>query len=40
MKEFNQNIIGKGLFPATKWHLCMTKGHLDNPEGPGEVESP
>ena len=40
MKELNQNILGKGLFAAVKGHLCLTKGHLDNPEGPMEVESP
>ena len=40
MKELNQNILGKGLFTAIKKHLCLTKGYLDNPEGPVEVESP
>ena len=40
MKELNQNILGKGLFTAIKWHHCLTKEHLGNPEGPVEVESP
>ena len=40
MKELNQNILGKGLFTAIKWHHCLTKEHLDSPEGPVEVESP
>ena len=40
MKELNQNSIGKGLFAALKGHLCLKKEHLDNPEGPVEVESP
>ena len=33
MKELNQNILEKGLFAAIK-------GHLDNPEGLVDVESP
>ena len=32
-------IFGKGFFTAIKEHLCLTKEHLDNPEGPVEVES-
>ena len=40
MKELNQNILGKRLFTVIKRHFCLTKGHLDNPEGPVEVESP
>ena len=31
MKELNQIILGKG-------HLFLTKGHLDNPEGPMKIE--
>ena len=40
IKELNQNILGKGLFAAMKGHLRLTKGHLESPEGPVEVESP
>ena len=40
MKELNQNILRKWLFAAIKGHLHLTKEHLDNPEGPLEVESP
>ena len=40
MKELNQTILGKGPFAAIKGLLCLKKGHLDNPEGPVEVESP
>ena len=40
MKRLNQIFLQKGLFVATKEHLCLIKGHLDNPEGQMEVESP
>ena len=40
MKELDQNILGKGLFAAINRHLCLTKGHLDNPKGSVEIESP
>ena len=40
MKELNRNIFGKGLFAAIKGHLCLRKGHLDNPEGLVELEHP
>ena len=40
MKEFDQIILQKGRFPSIKGNLCLTKGHLDNPEGQVEVESP
>ena len=36
----NQVILGKGLFTSIKGHLCLIKGHLDNPEGQVEVEFP
>ena len=39
MKELNQNILGKELFASVKRHLCLTKGHLDNPEGLVDIES-
>ena len=39
MKELNQNIHGKGLFASVTRHLCLTKGHLDNPEGLVDIES-
>ena len=29
--------LGKGLFTSIKWDLCLTKGHLGNPEGQVEV---
>ena len=35
----NQIALGKGLFTSIKGHLCLTKGHLDYPEGQVEVES-
>ena len=40
IKTSNQIILGKGLFTSIKEHLCLTKGHLVNPEGPMKVESP
>ena len=40
MKELNQNVFGKGLSAAIKGHLCLRKGHLDNPEGLVELEHP
>ena len=40
MKELDQFFIQKGLFVSIKGRLCLTKGHLDNPEGQVEVESP
>ena len=40
MKELNQIALLKGLFDSTKGHPCLTKGHLDNPEGQEEVEFP
>ena len=40
MKRLNQIFLQKGLFVSTKEHLCLITGHLDNPEGQMEVESP
>ena len=40
MKEFFQIVVQKGLFASIKGCLCLTKGHLDNPEGQVEVKSP
>ena len=40
MKEYSQIILGKGLFVSIKEHLCLTKGHLDNPEWQAEIKSP
>ena len=40
MKELNQSVPQKGLFASIKGHLCLTKGHLDNPKEQVEVESP
>ena len=40
MKKLNQVVLQEGLFASIKGHLCLTKGHLDNPEGPLKVESP
>ena len=34
----NQTVFGKGLVVSIKGHLCLTKGHLDYPEGQVEVE--
>ena len=40
MKELNRIILEKGILASIKGHLFLTKGHLDNPEGPVDVESP
>ena len=40
MKEFDQIFLPKRLFAAITGHLCLTKGHLDIPEGQVGVESP
>ena len=39
MKELLQIIVQKGLFTSIKGCLCLTKGHLDNPEGQAEVKA-
>ena len=39
MKDFSQTVLQKGLFVSIKGHLCLTKGHLDNPEGQMEIKS-
>ena len=36
----NKVVLEKGPFPSMKEHLCLTKRHLDYPEGQAEVESP
>ena len=38
MKEFSQIVLGKRLFVSIKGYLCLTKGHLVNPEGRVEIE--
>ena len=40
MKEFNQIVLQKEFFASIKEHLCLTKGHLDNPEGQVKVVPP
>ena len=40
MKELDQIVLQEGLLASIKGHLCLTKGHLDNPEGQVKVESP
>ena len=40
MKEFDQIFLPKRLFAAITGHLCLTKGHLDIPDGQVGVESP
>ena len=40
MKELDQIVLQKGLFASIKGHLCLAKGHLDNPKGQVGVESP
>ena len=40
MKEFSQVVLGKGLFVSIKWHLCLTRGHLVNPEDEVEIKFP
>ena len=37
MKEFDEIVFQQGLFGSIKSHLCLTKEHLDNPEGQMEV---
>ena len=39
MEELDQIVLQTGLFASIKGHLCLTKGHLDHPEGHPEVES-
>ena len=39
MKDFSQTALRIGLFISIKGHLCLTKGHLDNPEGQMEIKS-
>ena len=39
MKELEDIVLQKGLFASVKGHLCLTKGHLENPEGQVQVES-
>ena len=38
MKELNEIVLQKGLFASIKGHLCLTNGHLDNPEGQVEAQ--
>ena len=38
MKEFNEIVLGKGLFTSVKGQLCLTKGHLGNQEGQVKIE--
>ena len=33
MKELNEIVLGKGLFALIQVQFCLTKEHLDNPEG-------
>ena len=40
MKELHQIVLQEGLFASIKGHLCLTKGHLGNPEAQVEVELP
>ena len=40
MKELDQIVLQKVLFTSIKGHLCLTKGHLDNPERQVVVEFP
>ena len=39
-KELDQIVLQKGLSTSRTGHLCLTKGHLNNPEGRVEGESP
>ena len=39
MKELNQIALQKGLFASIKRHLCLTKGHLDDPKGQMEAQN-
>ena len=39
MKELNQITLQEWLFPSIKGHLCLTKGHLNNPEGRWRLNS-
>ena len=40
MSELDQISLQERLFASVKGHIRLTKGHLDNPEGQVEVESP
>ena len=40
MKELNEIVTEKWLFASMKGKLCLTKGHLGNPEGYVEFEYP
>ena len=40
IKELDQIAVQERLFASIKGHLCLRKGHLDNPEGQVDVESP
>ena len=37
MKKLDQTVIQKGLFASIKGHLCLSQGHLGNPDKPVEV---
>ena len=40
MKELDQIVLSKEHSASIKEHRCLTRGHLGNPEGQVEVESP
>ena len=40
MKELDRIVLEEGPFTLINRHLCLTKGHLDNPKGQVEVEFP
>ena len=40
IKEFSQTVLGKGLYVSIKGYLCLTRGHLANPEGQVEIKFP
>ena len=40
MNKLNQIVPKKGHLTSIAGSLCLTKRHLDNPEGQVEVESP
>ena len=40
MKEMDQIVLQKEFLVPITWNLCLTKRHLDNPEGQVKVASP
>ena len=39
IKKLDQIVLQKGLFASIKGHFCLTRRHLENPEGQVKVKS-